>query len=60
MSKNEILNYVRNMRENVDISRLENMLDELIKTMEAAKPAASVPPSVNATKLPSEMKKNKK
>ena len=60
MSKNEILNYVRNMRENVDISRLENMLDELIKTVEVAKPVTPVPPSTNATKLPSEMKKNKK
>lgn len=59
MTKIEILNYVRNMREKVDISRLEKMLDELIKD---SKPEPIVPPSVPpvAPKLPSEAKKIKK
>jgi hypothetical protein len=56
MTKIEILNYVRNMREKVDISRLEKMLDELIKD---SKPEPIAPPPV-APKLPSEAKKIKK
>ena len=56
MTKNEILNYVRNTREKVDIGRLEKMLDELIKD---SKPEPIAPPPV-APKLPSEAKKIKK